>query len=716
MNQEIIKQVAKNLQIKPKQVEVVLTMLQEKNTVPFIARYRKDQTGNLNEDQIREIDKIYQYGVNLENRKAEVIRLIDEKKMLTPELVKAINEADKLQIVEDIYLPFKEKRKTKATEAIKAGFEPLANFILKYPRQSGAIVKAAEKYLNAEYPDVEVVIEQAGYIIAEKISENIKHREYVRRSIRRFGSLTTIIKKNASEHEELYKYEMYGEFSQIINKLPGYRILAINRGEKQKILNVKIEVDHEHLINNLLKFETKTFENDANKYMETFVADSYKRLIYPALEREIRKELTQKAQTQAIGLFSDNLEKLILESPVKDQVILGVDPAFRTGCKLAVINAESKPLIIDKMYPHQPINKVDAAKKVMDKLYKQYSFSQIVIGNGTASRETEKFVKDWAKNSNYQGAISIVSEAGASVYSASKVAQSEFPDLQVEERSAISIARRVQDPMAELVKIDPKSIGVGQYQHDVNQKELSESLDFVMLKVINSVGVDVNTASQELLKYISGLDKTIAKNIVTYRETNGKFTNRKELLKVPRLGPKAYEQAAGFLKIIDGTEVLDQTFIHPESYELARKIMVISESKNAEIGTNIISEKLIKHEQEIKKISDDLHTINDIISALKQPNIDIREQANSATFASEITAIDDVKIGMKIPGQVRNIVEFGAFVDIGIKNDGLVHISQLSNNFIKDVREIVNIGDIKEFTVIAVDVKKNQVQLSLKEQ
>ncbi len=715
MNQEIIKQVATNLNIKPRQVSVVLEMLNDKNTVPFIARYRKDQTGNLNEDEIREIEKIYQYAANLQTRKEEVIRLISEKKMLTPELEKAINAAEKLQTIEDIYLPFKEKRKTKATEAIKAGFEPLAKLILKYPRQDGIIKEQAINYLTDDYPTVEQAIEQAGFIIAELISENAKHRDYVRRSVRRFGTLKTTVKKSAAEHEELYKYEMYKEFEQNVSKLPSYRILAVNRGEKQKILNAKIEADHDYLIQNLLNFETKRFENDSNKYMELIVQDSYKRLIYPAIEREIRKELTEKAQASAIELFSDNLEKLILESPVKDKIILGVDPAYRTGCKMAVINAESKPLDISVMYPHKPINKHEQAKKIVTSLFTKYQFEQIVIGNGTASRETEKFIRDWAKETGYNGAISIVSEAGASVYSASKIAQNEFPNLQVEERSAISIARRVQDPMAELVKIDPKAIGVGQYQHDVNQKELSESLDFVMLKVINSVGVDVNTASQELLKYISGLDKTTAKNIVEYREANGKFKNRKELLKVPRLGPKAFEQAAGFLKIMDGTEMLDQTFIHPESYKLAKAIIDKSQNTKNQLGTAEFIEKLEQNIDQIMTLSEDVHTLKDIIEAFKQPNLDIREKANAAEFSSEITSIDDVKVGMRVPGQIRNIVEFGAFVDIGIKNDGLVHISQLSNSYIKDVREIVNIGDIKEFRVISVDEKKNQVQLSLKE-
>ncbi len=715
MNEQLIVNVAEKLKINQKNIITVVNMLSEGNTVPFIARYRKDATGNLNEDQIREIDKVYQAEVNLDKRREEVKRLIAEKGMLTDEISAQIKAASKLQTLEDIYLPFKEKRKTKATEAIKNGFEPLAKFMRKYPKNDGAIANEAKKYLNEEFNTIEMAIEQAGYILAEEIADKAMYRDWVRKNIYKEGMLETKLKRGADSKEDAYKYEMYYDFTQLVGKMPSYRILAVNRGEKDKILNVKITLDEERLLESMLKFECRRYPSDTDQYLVDIIADSYKRLILPSIEREIRKELTIKADSHAINLFADNLEKLITEAPVKDQTILGVDPAFRTGCKLAVIDPSGMPLAIDVIYQNQPVNKVREAINIVSNLIKKYPITQIVIGNGTASRETEKFFKDNARNFGFNGKISIVSEAGASVYSASKIAKAEFPDLQVEQRSAISIARRVQDPMAELVKIEPKAIGVGQYQHDVNQKELSESLDFTMIKTINQVGVDLNTASAELLKYVSGLDATTAKNIVLHRNENGLFNSRRELLKVKRLGPKAYEQAAGFLKIMDGKEPLDQTFIHPESYPLAREIMKVAGITSSELGNDQVAEKLEKVATEISQLSDDLILIKDIKDALKQPNLDIRDQVNSAEFNSEINSIADVKVGMKIPGQVRNIVEFGAFVDIGIKNDGLVHISALSNNYINDVRDVVNIGDIKEFTVVEVDEKKNRVQLSLKE-
>ncbi len=716
MNEKIINTVEEKLKINHQKIQTVINLLSEGNTVPFIARYRKDATGNLNEDQIREIDKLYQAEVNLDKRREEVERLITEKGMLTAEIAKQIAAAEKLQTLEDIYLPFKEKRKTKATEAIKNGFEPLAKFMRKYPKQAGAIANEAKKYLNNDFKTVEAAIEQAGYILAEEIADKAMYRDWVRKNMYKEGMLETKLKRGADQKEDAYKYEMYYDFSQLLGKMPSYRILAVNRGEKDKILNVKITLDEERLLQSIYKFETRKFASDTDQYMEAIVADSYKRLILPSIEREIRKELTIKADLHAIGLFADNLEKLITEAPVKDQMILGVDPAYRTGCKLAVIDASGQPLEIDVIYQNKPQNKVREAIQIITKLCKKYPLGQIVIGNGTASRETEAFFKQNAQQFGFTGTISIVSEAGASVYSASKIAKDEFPDLQVEQRSAISIARRVQDPMAELVKIEPKAIGVGQYQHDVNQKELAESLDFTMIKTINQVGVDLNTASRELLKYVSGLDGTTAKNIVEYRNENGLFTSRRELLKVKRLGPKAYEQAAGFLKILDGKEALDQTFIHPESYPLAREIMSLVAATAKDLGTAELTRKLDEKSSEIRQLSTDTILIKDIVAALKQPNLDIREKVNAADFSTEVKSIADVKVGMKIPGQVRNIVEFGAFVDIGIKNDGLVHISALSNNYIKDVRDVVNIGDIKLFTVLEVDEKKNRVQLSLKEQ
>ncbi len=715
MNEKIVDSLEQALKIKKQYINVVINLLGEGNTVPFIARYRKDQTGNLNEDQIRLIEKEFQYELNLANRREEVIRLIDEKKMLSDEIKKQLEMATKLQTIEDIYLPFKEKRKTKATEAIKNGFEPLAQLMRKYPKKPNTIENTAKKLINDKYPTVEAVIMQASYIVAEQIADNAKQRDYVRRNIKRFGILETKVKRGAEQKDGADKFEMYYDFSQPISKLPSYRILAVNRGEKAKILNVKITIDEENIIKQMLKFETRPFENDTNQYMEQIVTDSFKRLIFPSIEREIRKELTISADAQAIGLFSDNLAKLITEAPLKDKVVLGVDPAYRTGCKLAVVDEKSMPLEIKVIYQNKPHNKIDNAIKILKDLCHKYKIEQIVIGNGTASRETEKFFKDNKQKYGFTGKINIVSEAGASVYSASKVAQEEFADLQVEERSAISIARRIQDPMAELVKIDPKSIGVGQYQHDVNQKELAESLDFVMVKTINQVGVNVNTASKELLKYVSGLDATTAKNILLYRNEFGKFTSRKELLKVKRLGPKAYEQAAGFLKIIDGKEALDQTFIHPESYKLAELVLKECGADKNIIGSEKIEKLIAENEIAIMNLSEDRLLIKDIIKALITPNLDFREDVNAVEFTAEISKIADVKVGMRLAGQVRNIVEFGAFVDIGIKNDGLVHISELSNNFVKDVRDIVSIGDIREFTVIDVNEQKGKVQLSLKE-
>lgn len=715
MNEIIIEKVEQKLKVQKSKIQTVVTLLSEGNTVPFIARYRKDATGNLNEDEIREIDKVYQAEVNLEKRREEVMRLINEKGMLNAEIKEQIIKASKLQTLEDIYLPFKEKRKTKATEAIKNGFEPLAKFMRTYPKENGAIAKEAKKYLNNDFLTVDAALEQAGYIIAEEIADKAMYRDWLRKNMQKDGMIETKLKRGADSKEEAYKYEMYYDFKQLLKKLPSYRILAVNRGEKDKIINVKITLDEKRLIENIYKFETRKYKSDTDQYLEDIINDSYKRLILPSIEREIRKELTIKADQSAIKLFADNLEKLITEAPVKDQMILGVDPAYRTGCKLAVIDENSQALAIDVIYQNKPQNKVEQAIKIVKGLCQKYDIKQIVIGNGTASRETERFFKENAEAFGFKGKISIVSEAGASVYSASKIAKDEFPDLQVEQRSAISIARRVQDPMAELVKIEPKAIGVGQYQHDVNQKELAESLDFTMLKTINQVGVDLNTASRELLKYVSGLDATIAKNIVEYRNENGAFKSRKELLKVKRLGPKAYEQAAGFLKITDGKEALDQTFIHPESYPLTREIMSLIATTDNELGSELIAEKIEKNYQAIYELSDNHILIKDIIKALKQPNLDIREKVNAAEFSAEIQAIEDVKVGMKIPGQVRNIVEFGAFVDIGIKNDGLVHISALSNNFVKDVRDVVNIGDIKLFTVLEVDEKKKRVQLSLRE-
>lgn len=716
MNREIITSIKNVINVSDKQIIKVMELLNAGNTVPFIARYRKEMTNSLNEEEIRVIEKEFIYQQNLIKRKEEIIKLIDQKGMLTIKLQKAIKEAKKLQQIEDIYLPFKEKRKTKATQAIKYGVEPLAEYILSFPFKEGSIKIKAEQFINKDIKNIDQAIEQAGYIIAEKISETAKYREFIRNNIYNFGEIKTKLKPKNQKLDEKKKYEMYYDFNQKLNKIPSYRILAFNRAEKEKVLTVKIEYSEQKAIEYLNRQVIKKI-SDSTNYLINFINDGYTRLIFPAIEREIRNLLTERASKKAIELFSQNLDKLIMQPPLKEKIVLGVDPAFRTGCKLAVIDKTSKTEKIDVIYPTAPKNDILGSEKKIKQILVDYQIDQIVIGNGTASRETEQFFKNFLEKNNFEIALSIVSEAGASVYSASKIAQEEFPTLAVEERSAISIARRIQDPMAELVKIDPKSIGIGQYQHDVNQKELAENLDFVMIKNINQVGIDLNTASKELLKYVSGLDKTIAKNIVNYRNENGSFKKRSELKKVTRLGAKAYEQAAGFLKIIEGKQPLDNTFIHPESYKIAQQIIKELNIDLNEITLDSEIKKLNKaNSKELaKKLEHSIILVNDIINALKSPNIDIRSKIKVANFDSQITKIEDLKIGMVIEGQIRNIVDFGGFVDIGLKNDALIHISELSNNYVKSVQDIISIGQIKKFRVKAIDTKKGRIQLSLKE-
>lgn len=713
----IISELSEALNLKGTQIEAVLNMLSDGATVPFIARYRKEKTGNLDEDQIRLIEKEFSYAQNLQKRKEEVIRLIDEKGLLTEKLTNEINAAVKLSTIEDIYLPFKEKKKTKATAAINAGLEPLAKQILGRNFDKLSI---AEKYLNDEVTTVEEALTGAGYIISEWVSENVKVREMVRNTTIKYAFVEVKAKRTVAKTDPDGKYEMYYDFSQKINKVPGYRILAFNRGEREKVLNVKVAFDIEWLTSNIMKYYTRTNNEEVLVFVENAIIDSLKRLICPSIERETRNYLTEKAENSAIELFSENLDKLIMQPPCKDTWILGVDPAFRTGCKLAVINPQGKLEKIDVIYPHPMKGQENKREKLhagslnkLKRIASVYKIEQIVIGNGTASRETESFFK----NNFAIAPIHIISEAGASVYSASKLAQEEFPDLAVEERSAASIARRYQDPMSELVKIDPQSIGVGQYQHDVNQKVLTENLNFVMLKNINMVGVDLNTASVELLKYVSGLDRSVAKNVVEYRNQNGKFDNRKQLLEVKRLGKKAFEQCAGFLKIADGSNPLDATFIHPENYKLAKTILSELGQTTANIGSEDMAEIVTKtNSSELaNNLGVDLIVVSDILKALTEPMLDIREQSNNVEFDTAISSIDDLEEDMIVTGQVRNIVEFGAFVDIGIKHDGLIHISQLSNNFVKNVRDVINIGDVLKVKVTEVNHQKGKVQLSLKD-
>ena len=713
MNKEIIAEIALELSVKDSQVENVLKLLEEGNTVPFIARYRKEATGALDEEQIRKINEVYEYQVNLLKRKEDVIRLIDEKGMMTEELKAEIMKCTKLVEVEDLYRPYKEKKKTKATEAIANGLEPLAKIIMSFPMNIDINAKAAE-YLNEKVATVEDAIQGAKYIIAEWISDNASYRKYIRNNIYNFGTIKSKLKKNAKDDELVYK--MYYDYSEKIKYAKPHRILAINRGEKEGILNVTLEIDTEHIMAFLDKKIIKKKESPVTEIVEDAIQDSYKRLIYPSIEREIRADLKDEAEEGAIGVFSQNLEKLLLTPPMKDKIVLGFDPAFRTGCKLAVIDATSKVLNISKIYPHEPQNKWDEAKKIIKMLIKTFNVDIIAVGNGTASRESEKLVSEVCNEyKDKKVEYIIVSEAGASVYSASKLAISEFPTLHVEERSAISIGRRLQDPLSELVKIDPKSIGVGQYQHDVNQKRLGESLDFVVEKSVNLVGVNVNTASPSIFQYVSGLTKTNITKIIDYREAHGKIMSREELLKKKVLTPKAYEQSIGFMRIIDGDNMLDKTSIHPESYEATMKLLTSLGAKVEDIGTPELNNKLnmLNLEKYSKENDIDTFTLEDIVKCLKMPNRDFRDDFEKPLLKSNILNIEDLRVGMKLEGTVRNVVDFGAFIDIGLHDDGLAHISKLTKEYIKHPLDVVNVGDIVTCYVDKIDMERKKVNLTL---
>ena len=713
MNKEIIESIALELSVKDSQVENVLKLLEEGNTVPFIARYRKEATGALDEEQIRKINEVYEYQVNLLKRKEDVIRLIDEKGMMTEELKAEIMKCTKLVEVEDLYRPYKEKKKTKATEAIANGLEPLAKIIMSFPMNIDINAKATE-YLNEKVATVEDAIQGAKYIIAEWISDNASYRKYIRNNIYNFGTIKSKLKKNAKDDELVYK--MYYDYSEKIKYAKPHRILAINRGEKEGILNVTLEIDTEHIMAFLDKKIIKKKESPVVEIVEDAIQDSYKRLIYPSIEREIRADLKDEAEEGAIGVFSQNLEKLLLTPPMKDKIVLGFDPAYRTGCKLAVIDATSKVLNISKIYPHEPQNKWDEAKKIIKMLIKTFNVDIIAVGNGTASRESEKLVSEVCNEyKDKKVEYIIVSEAGASVYSASKLAISEFPTLHVEERSAISIGRRLQDPLSELVKIDPKSIGVGQYQHDVNQKRLGESLDFVVEKSVNLVGVNVNTASPSIFQYVSGLTKTNITKIIDYREAHGKIMSREELLKKKVLTPKAYEQSIGFMRIIDGDNMLDKTSIHPESYEATMKLLTSLGAKVEDIGTPELNNKLnmLNLEKYSKENDIDTFTLEDIVKCLKMPNRDFRDDFEKPLLKSNILNIEDLRVGMKLEGTVRNVVDFGAFIDIGLHDDGLAHISKLTKEYIKHPLDVVNVGDIVTCYVDKIDMERKKVNLTL---
>lgn len=710
MNKEIINELVQELNIKSVQIESVLKLLSENNTVPFIARYRKEATGNLNEEEIRRINELYTYECNLLKRKEDVIRLIDEKGLLTDELKNNIMSAKKLVEVEDIYLPFKEKKKTKATDAIKNGLEPLAKIIMSQPTTFNDDI--INKYLNDNVKTKEDAITGSKYIIAEWISDNAYYRKYIRSYVWKNGKLTSKLKPKSNDENKTY--EIYYDFTEPVKYIKSHRVLAINRGENEKILTVKIDINDEDIIKYL---ESKIIKKDSivNEYIKDAIKDSYKRLIFPSIEREIRSELTLRSEDVATKVFQDNLEHLLLVPPMKDKVVLGFDPAFRTGCKLAIIDPTSKILGIFKIYPHEPQNEWEKSKEVLKTLIKKYNVDIIAIGNGTASRESERLVSETLKEMNTACKYAIVSEAGASVYSASKLAISEFPDLHVEERSAISIGRRLQDPLNELVKIDPKSIGVGQYQHDITPKKLSESLDFTVIKCVNNVGVNINTASPSILKYISGLTKPAIDKIIKYRETNGKIKSRKEIKDKKILNDKIYEQSIGFMRVIDGTNPLDITNIHTESYDVVTKLLESIGSTVNDLGTKELIDKLnnINIEEKCKELNTDIYTLEDIIKSLEMPNRDYRDNYDMPLLKSDILTIDNLKVGMELEGTVRNVVDFGAFIDIGLHDDALVHISKITKKFIKHPSEVLSVGDIVKCYILNIDKDKNKVSLTL---
>ena len=704
MNEQIIKEIAQNLNIKETQVSKTLKLLEEGNTIPFIARYRKEVTGNLDEEQIRKISEVYEYGQNLLKRKEDVIRLIDEKGLLTDELKVKIMQATKLVEVEDLYRPYKEKKKTKATEAIKNGLEPLAKLIMSYPKEINF-----DKFLNENVKTKEDAIEGASYIIAEWTSDNASYRKYIRRYMYNNGKLVTKLKKNAIDENKTY--EMYYDFTETLKYAKAYRIMAINRAEKEKVITVNLDVDDEHIIN-YLKEKIIKKESSYNYIIENAIKDSYKRLIKPSVEREIRSEITEKAEDEATKNFSLNLENLLMQPPMKGKMVLGFDPAYRTGCKLAVVDETGKMLDISVIYPHEPKCEKEKSKKILLDLIKKYKIDIIAIGNGTASRESEAFVADTIKEADHKVEYILVSEAGASVYSASKLAIEEYPDLHVEQRSAISIARRLQDPLSELVKIDPESIGVGMYQHDVAPKKLSDSLGFVVTKSVNNVGVNINTASSSLLKYVSGLTKTNINKILKYRSDHGKFQNRDELKKL--LTPKTYTQSIGFLRIPEGTNILDATSIHPESYDITLNLLKLLNLDLKNIGTEEFNKKLdIDIAEYARKLNTDVYTLEDIIKSLQKPNRDPRDDMPKPLLKSDVLHLEDLKPGMKLQGTVRNVTPFGAFIDIGIKNDGLAHISKLTNKYIKHPSEVVSVGDIVDCYVDEIYPEKHKVSLSL---
>ena len=717
MNETIIKEIATNLNISDKQVSVVLNLLSDGNTIPFIARYRKEVTGALDEETIRSINEVYEYQVNLLKRKEDVIRLIDEKGMLTDEIKDNIMKCSKLVEVEDIYRPYKEKKKTKATEAIALGLEPLAKMMMTFPT-TGDIDKLCSKFINDKVPNTENAVTGACYIIAEWISDNAFYRKWIRSYFYKNGVITSKLKKGADDENKIY--EMYYDYNEPVKWIKPHRILALNRGEKEKILTVSIDVNKDEIIAYLEKKMIKNDKSFVTSYVKNAINDSYKRLIGPSIEREIRSDLTEKGDEAAIDNFGKNLEALLLTPPLKEKVVLAFDPGYVNGCKLAVVDKNGKYLdstVIKPFLKGDSDERIRLSMEVVVQLIKKYNVDIISIGNGTASRESEKFCADMISKYNLNCKYVIVSEAGASIYSASPQAIEEFPDLAVEKRSAVSIGRRLQDPLAELVKIPPEGIGVGLYQHDVSQKNLSNSLDFVVEKCVNSVGVNVNTASASLLSYVSGVTKAAIKKIIDYRESVGKIMSRDEIKKKKILTPKAYEQAIGFLRINDGDNVLDSTAIHPESYDVALNVLKDLGFTIKDIGSSELVERLdkIDVENDFSKYNTDKYTLEDVISSLKKPNLDPRDSYPQPILKSNVLDIKDLHVGDKLQGTIRNVVDFGLFIDIGLHDDGLAHISKLSNSYIKHPSDLFSVGDIVDCYVDDISLEKNKVSLSLLE-
>ena len=717
MNNDIINAIALELNINNSQIISTLEMLQEGNTIPFIARYRKDKTGNLTEEEIKVINDAYEYQVNLLKRKEDVIRLIDEKGLLTEELKDKILKCSKLIDVEDLYRPYKEKKKTKATDAIKNGLEPLAKMIMSCP-SNGNIDDMASKFINDNVKSVKEAVEGAKYIIAEWISDNASYRKYIRNNMYKYGVLETKKKKN--EKDENKVYEMYYSYNEAVSKMKPHRILAVNRAEKEDVITVSINVDNSKIIEFLENKNIKNKNSFCASYIKEAIEDSYKRLIYPSVQRDIRSELKEKGEEAAISNFASNLQALLLTPPMKEKIVLAFDPGFVNGCKIAVIDKTGKYLdstVIKPFLNNINEDKITYYKNVILALIKKYNVDIIAIGNGTASRESEKFCSDLINEYNLSCKYVIVSEAGASIYSASKIAIEEFPNLEIEKRSAVSIGRRLQDPLSELVKVPPEGIGVGLYQHDVSEKKLKDNLDFITQKAVNSVGVNVNTASPSLLKYVSGIKKPNIDKIIKYREENGKINSREEIKKKKLLSDKVYEQAIGFLRITEGDNVLDETAIHPESYSIAIKLIQDIGCLLSDIGTSNLVSKLenLNIDEYCKKLNTDIYTLQDVIESLKKPNRDPRDEMPQPILKSNVLNIDDLQVGMKLQGTVRNVVDFGAFIDIGLHNDGLVHISKISKDYIKHPSDVLQVGDIVDCYVEEIFKEKDKVSLSLLE-